>query len=334
MNKIVKVGSKICALSLVLITLVGCGKIPVLENGQEAVATMKEGNISANDLYEKIKNTYGKSVIIDMIDHIIFDEKDKTTEEETNYIKEQIESLESTAKQYNVTLDYLIAYYYGINSREELNNYLSLSYRRQQAVEEYVAKGLTDKEINKYYDENIFGDIKAKHILITPNTLEGMTTEETEKANKEALNTAKEVIKKLSAGEDFDKLVKEYSEDEATKNKNGDLGWFSTGDMVAEFEEAAFALKKGSYTTTPVKTKYGYHIILKVDEKTKPTLKDVKEDIIDTLVTNKLSADSTLYYKALEQIRKDSGLEIHDDELAKQYNSYMKELETPKTSSK
>lgn len=330
MNKIVKVGSKICALSLILVTLVGCGKVPVLENGQEAIATMKEGNISANDLYEKIKNTYGTGIIIDMIDEIIFDAKyEKVTEEETKYIEEQTKALEETAKQNNYTFENFLAKYYGINSREELNKQLSLSYRRQQAIEEYVASTLTDKEINKYYEENIFGDIKVKHILITPNTLEGMTTEETEKANKEALNTAKEVIKKLNAGEDFDKLVKKYSEDEATKNNNGDLGWVATGDMLEEFEDAAFALKKGSYTTTPVKTKYGYHIILKVDEKTKPTLKDVKEDITNTLVSNKLSDDKTLYYKALEQIRKNSGLEIHDDELAKLYNSYMKVLQTP-----
>ena len=70
----------------------------------------------------------------------------------------------------------------------------------------------------------------------------------------------KDIIKKLNNGEDFDKLAKEYSTDKATKDKGGDTGWFNTRHMHEEFEKAANNLKKGTYTTTPVKTKYGYHI--------------------------------------------------------------------------
>ena len=85
------------------------------------------------------------------------------------------------------------------------------------------------------YDENIFGDIRTKHILISIDTLDGMTTEEKNNKEKEALNKAKDIIKKLNNGEDFDKLAKEYSTDKATKDKGGDTGWFNTGDMLEEF---------------------------------------------------------------------------------------------------
>ena len=103
--------------------------------------------------------------------------------------------------------------------------------------------------------------------------------------------------------------------------------------MVEEFEEAAYKLKKGKYTTEPVKTTYGYHIIYKVDEKKKESLKNMKSEIIDTLVSDKLSNDSTLYYSTLEKIRKDNGLDIIDSDLSKGYASNMAKLTSSKNSS-
>ena len=77
-----------------------------------------------------------------------------------------------------------------------------------------VKKGLTDKEIQKYYDENIFGDIRTKHILISIDTLDGMTTEEKNNKEKEALNKAKDIIKKLNNGEDPQKTAVRELEEE------------------------------------------------------------------------------------------------------------------------
>ena len=205
----------------------------------------------------------------------------------------------------------------------EFEKFVSLSYRRNEAVKELVGKDITDKEIQKYYDENIFGDIRTKHILISIDTLDGMTTEEKNNKEKEALNKAKDIIKKLNNGEDFDKLAKEYSTDKATKDKGGDTGWFNTGDMLEEFEKAAYNLKKGTYTTTPVKTKYGYHIILKTDEKEKPSLEDKKEEIISTLASEAKSNDTALSINALVELRKEYGMNIEDDEMSKLYSTYI-----------
>ena len=104
------------------------------------------------------------------------------------------------------------------------------------------------------------------------------------------------------------------------------MGYFANGKMVDEFENAVVALEVGKYSTEPVKSTYGYHIILKVDQKDKPKLKEVKNEILDTLVTEKLNNDSSLRYKALYEIRKEAGLEIHDDSTKKQYESYMNDL--------
>lgn len=326
MNKI----SKTLVVILIAFLVAGCGKIPVLKNGEEAVATLDAGDISVDELYEQVKDKFARDTLIDMIDTTILNKVYKETDDEKDYIDDNVKDIKDYAEQYNYTLLSFIKYSYGLNSEEELRTYLSLSYKRTQAAEDYVSKKLTEKEINNYYDENIHGDINAKHILIAPEKLDGMTTEETEAAEAKALATAKSIIKKLNAGEKWDELAKEYSDDASNASKGGDLGWFNTGEMEAEFEDAAFALKKGKYTTTPVKTAYGYHVIYLVDSKAKPKLEEVKDEVIDALVSQKLTADSKLYYEALEDLRKEHNLEIVDSELKKQYNSYMKELKEAK----
>jgi parvulin-like peptidyl-prolyl isomerase len=78
---------------------------------------------------------------------------------------------------------------------------------------------------------------------------------------------AEDVLKRVRAGEDFAKLAKEFSTDPGSKEKGGDLGWFGHGQMVPEFEQAAFALKPGQVSDI-VESKFGYHIIKLEDRKT------------------------------------------------------------------
>jgi parvulin-like peptidyl-prolyl isomerase len=92
---------------------------------------------------------------------------------------------------------------------------------------------------------------------------------------KQNRSKAEEVLKRVRAGEDFAKLAKEFSTDPGSKEKGGDLGWFGHGQMVPEFEQAAFALQPGQVSDI-VQTKFGYHII-KLEEK-KTETKDGKPD--------------------------------------------------------
>jgi len=319
--------TKFIILMLIATTLAGCGKIPTLENGEEAVATLNKGAVSVNDLYKVIKEKYGVTALVDLIDTLILEEKYKETDEEIEFIDEQVKGLKETAESYSMTYNELLNYY-GFESDEEVREYFSLNYRRDLAVEDYVATTIKEKEIKKYYENEVYGEINVKHILIAPETLDGMTTEEKEQKEKEALKIAKEVISKLKNGEDWNKLAKEYSDDTSNSSKGGDLGWIATGETASEFEDAAFALKKGKYTTSPVKSSFGYHIIYKVDSKEKPSYEKAKNDIIDTLVEEKLKEDSTLYQKTLEEIRKESGLDISDSELKKDYKTYINSVTT------
>ena len=296
-----KIG-KICILTCLMLGLVGCGAIPTLKNGEKAVATLDKGGVSADSLYSKLKSKYGAQEFVDLLDTEILNNKYKEDDSEKEYLNNQVKELKSSAEKNKISYSELLSYY-GFKDDDAVKDYFRLTYRRDKAVNEYVKKDIKDSEIEKYYEDEVYGDIKAKHILIAPDTSDDMTTEEKEKAEKEAKKEAEDIIKKLDDDEDFEKLAKKYSDDSATAKKGGDLGWISTGDMVDEFDSAAFKLKKGKYTTEPVKTTYGYHIIYKVDEKDKPKLKDVKDEAISTLVKNKLNEDKALYYDTLEKIR-------------------------------
>ena len=137
---------------------------------------------------------------------------------------------------------------------------------------------VTDEEIKDYYEDNKdeFAKRDASHILV-----------EDEK-------TAKEIKEKLDNGEDFAKLAKEYSKDSANAENGGNLGTFSKGQMVKEFEDAVFNLKEGEISN-PVKTQFGYHII-KLN-KVADSVEDNKEAIKNAL-TDKKYAD---YIKELNE---------------------------------
>ena len=308
----------------------GCGKVSTLPNGNDALVSFSNTNlgISAGDLYSEVKGT-ALSKLIDMIDtKILLDKYPDKSSDADKYVNEQYDLIKTNFKDDKGKFDEeslkeQIYAYYGITDIDKFKDIIRLNYYRTEAVNDYAKKSVTDKQIQKYYDENVYGDISCKHILITPAVTDDMSDEDKTKADKEALQKAKDIIKKLKNGESFDDLAKEYSDDTSNKDKGGDLGYFNTGDMLEEFEKAAFALKKGKYTTTPVKTKYGYHIILKTDEKEKPSLEDKKEEIINTLASEAKSNDTALSINALVELRKEYGMNIEDDEMSKLYSTYI-----------
>ena len=155
----------------------------------------------------------------------------------------------------------------------------------------------TDEAVKKRYDAEIAKvtppeEVKAAHILV-----------ETE-------DEAKAIIKELDAGGDFAKLAQEKSKDPGSAKMGGELGYFTQGKMVKEFEDAAFKLDVGKYTETPVKTQYGYHII-KVEDKRKqplPSYDQVKDQVRQMVLRDTFVAE-------VAQLRKDNKVEILDPSL-------------------
>ena len=140
----------------------------------------------------------------------------------------------------------------------------------------------TDQQISEYYEDNIEKfrqekEVKARHILFKLS--KDASQEEEKKVKEKALS----VLKMAREGKDFDTLAKEYSEG-PTKDKGGELGWFTKGRMVKPFEDAAFKMKKGEISDL-VKTPFGYHIIKVEDikEAHTKTLDEARPQIVETL---------------------------------------------------
>ncbi|MBN1906552.1 MAG: SurA N-terminal domain-containing protein [Deltaproteobacteria bacterium] len=132
---------------------------------------------------------------------------------------------------------------------------------------------LEEEDLSAYYEDNLDmftqeKQVKASHILF--KTAPEATDEEVKKIEEKAAS----VLERAKKGEDFAALATEFSED-TTKSKGGDLGYFTQGRMVKEFEDAAFALEPGQISEL-VKTDYGYHII-KVEDKKERSVKTYEE---------------------------------------------------------
>lgn len=131
---------------------------------------------------------------------------------------------------------------------EDVLRNLVYNYMVQQASQEAVTEEKLKAEYEKNKENYVYKTIKARHILL-----------KTEDA-------AKAVIKQLDTGADFAKLAEEKSTGPSAKT-GGDLGWFKANDMVPEFSQAAFALEDGAYSKEPVKTQFGWHVILREESK-------------------------------------------------------------------
>jgi peptidyl-prolyl cis-trans isomerase C len=168
-----------------------------------------------------------------------------------------------------------------------------------EVIDKDVGAKITDAEVRARYDKQISetppaNEVKARHILVK-------TKEE-----------ADAIVKQLDGGGDFVALANEHTTDPSGKTTGGDLGYFAPGQMVPEFEKAAFALEVGGYTKEPVQSQFGWHII-KVEDKRaqQPPAFDAVKDQIRNLVFR----DN--YFALVEQLRKDGKVEITDPELKK-----------------
>ncbi|MDO9167593.1 MAG: peptidylprolyl isomerase [Methylobacter sp.] len=153
------------------------------------------------------------------------------------------------------------------------------------------ANPVTDAEVKAEYDSKIAAEkgteFKARHILVKTEA------------------EAKKLITELGKGADFAKLANKNSLDAKESQNGGDLGWFSAAQMVAPFSEAVAALEKGKYTKEPVKTQFGFHVILKEDSRpvTPPPLEAVKEQLTPFLQRKKVQ-------DMIETLRKQAKVEI------------------------
>lgn len=309
----------IISLCSMLLVCAGCKKDVELKDGKEVVASIKGKKVTAEELFDELKKTYGSNTLTNIIDDYIVSKEIKDSDEAKEYAKAQVEAMKKQYEEAGYEWSAVLSQY-GYTSDSELINDYSNDYKKKEVVNNYLKKDVTDDEINEYYEKEIYGNYTVKHILIKPDVDSDASDKEKEKAEEKAKKKAQDIIKKLDDGEKWKDLVKEYSDDTGSKDNEGLIENFTKGDVVDEFFEATLKLKNKEYTKEPVQSTYGYHIILKVSNTKKPSLKDSKSKILKEIVENKLSNDDKLYDNTWVEIRKDYKLSINDSTIKSSYN--------------
>lgn len=299
--------------TVLVVILIWPDRIAKLENGLEPIASIDGLTVTAEDLYEDMKEIYSVSNLLDIIDNKILEEKYPETDEMNTELNDQAENYYNMYNQYYGYSKEEFLTKNGFGSERAFIEYLRLQYRRTQYTDDYIKEQITDKEIEKYYEDKVYGDINTKHILVK------VSSSATDEEKKEAENLAKEIITKLNEGKSFDEVKDEYK-DKITYEELGYKAY--NASLESAYMEAMQKLENNSYTKEPVQTSYGYHVIYRIDQKEKPALEDVKEEIITSLVSEHKSEDTSVQYKALEKMREDAKLKFTDTVLEKKYETY------------
>lgn len=265
--------------------ITGCGS-------SDIVVKSSAGNVTKDELYTQLKEYGGESILKQLVIKQVLGAKYKVTNEEIN--KELNRYKERFGEQFDAILQQS-----GFRDEEQLKESIEMDLLYVKAAEKDVT--VTEEEMKTYYEE-LKPELRASHILV-----------EDEK-------TANEVKAKLDAGEDFAELAKEYSTDSSSED-GGDLGYFTSGEMVQEFEDAAYALKKDE-VSAPVQTDYGYHIIQLTDIKDVQPYEELKTEIQDTLLQQKLTSE--IIETAVNRELKAANVEVVDKDFKTTFD-YLKE---------
>jgi len=265
--------SKVALFVTILIVAAAVLIVALSLNNGEVVAKIGEEEISKDQFYDRLVEMYGSQVLDSMITEKIVEleaKKAKISVTDEDVQKELDKMIEQVGGEEMFNFQLAYSGYTMDQMKEELKNYLTIVKILEPKIE------ITDEEINSYFEENKdrFAqeeEVQASHILV----------DDEETANK--------VKKLLDDGGDFAALAKEYSKDGSAQS-GGDLGYFTKGEMIQEFEDAAFSMEIGQ-VSEPVKSEYGYHIIKVTDKKEaqEATLENSKDEIKDILRNQKVN---------------------------------------------
>jgi foldase protein PrsA len=243
---------------------------------QDTVASVDGETITKNELYDVLVKQYGQDSLSYLIDNKIVEiaarkENVKISDEDVDAEMKEFVEANGGEESFHYALEQS-----GLTEKEietEIVNYLKIVKLLESEVD------ITDEEMKTHFEENKDSynepeQVEASHILVE---------------NEE---TANEVKEKLDTGEDFAELAKEYSTDTSNAENGGELGYFSKGTMVEEFDNIAFSINVGEISD-PVKTDFGYHIIHVTDKKEakEANFEDHKEEIEQILFDQEISTE-------------------------------------------
>ncbi|MED1103079.1 peptidylprolyl isomerase PrsA [Bacillus paramycoides] len=259
-----------------ILMLSACGQ----KNDSATIATATDSTITKGDFEKQLKDRYGKDMLYEMIAQDVITKKYKVSDDAVN--KEVQKAKDQYGEQFKAVLE---------NNRLKDEDDFKKQIKFKLAMNEAIKKSVTEKDVKDYYKP----EIKASHILVSDE------------------NEANEIKKRLDAGASFEELAKKESQDIASKDKGGDLGYFGAGKMTPEFEKAAYKLKVGQISN-PVKSPNGYHIIKLTDKKDLKPYDEVKDSIRKNIEEERL-ADPSYSQKLLQDELKKANIKINDSDL-------------------
>lgn len=269
-------------LALGIFGLSACGS-----GDPETVVETDAGEVTKEEFYEAMKAQAGEMVLRDLVTKVVLQDKyevsDKEVETEIDEIKDQL------GEQFDMWM-----MQEGIRDEADLEEFIELRLLQEKAITEGIE--VSEDEIEERY-ERMNTEIEAKHILV------------------EDEDEAKDIKKKLDDGEDFEKLAKKHSVDEGTAEDGGKLPYFSTGEMVPEFEDVAYELDI-DVISDPVESDFGFHIIQVTDRRDKEDIDsydDMKSIIEREIIGEKIDPEEA--YEKLETILDDANIKIKIKEL-------------------
>ncbi|CAH2213787.1 peptidylprolyl isomerase [Tepidibacter aestuarii] len=263
-----------------------------VETGQTVIEVVKE---------RVLNNMINDEVIYQIAQNENITVEDKDVEEQFKQFKAQVELNEEFKKFLEEN---------GIDD-QFLKNQLKKDMLISKYNENYTASlELNDEKLKEYYEKNKEEykkeEVRASHILF--KTIDDSMNPLSDEDKNAAKKKAEDILLRAKNGEDFASLAKEYSEDTASGNYGGDLGYFGKGVMVQEFEKGAFELNPGEISDL-VETQFGYHII-KVFDKAYEIIpfEDVKDEI-------QLDIEIGSYEEKIDQFKKDNKVEKFEENI-------------------
>ena len=292
MNQPVKVFLTSSAFLLAL-NLTGCSK----SNNTEVAQYGKNKKVTQEEFYKAIKTSLSSKTILANL--LIYDALNE------QYGKKL--SSKAVNQEYN---NYKERYGDQFASFLSQNGYTTTSFRRMIKINLLSKIALkaqikpTNKQLKKEW-KTYSPSVTVQHILTTDK------------------NTANTVIQKLNNGTSFASLAQKYSVDSSSSSNGGKIAAFNKDNkqLDSSFKEAAYKLKNGEYTTTPVKTTNGYEIIKMIKHPSKGSFEENKQDLINNLY-DKWATNSTVMKNVISQTLKDQKVQIKDKDLESALDQY------------
>ena len=267
-------------------------------SNSNTIATYKGGKVTQEDYYNRIKATSASKQVLGtmlLTDALQSQYGNSSTDRQVNKMYNRYKD------QYGSQFKQMLAQS-GMTA-SSLRDNIKLQILGQKALHSIKKVSASDE---KQAWENYQPKVQVQHILVK---------------NKA---TAEKIISQLQHGANFDSLAKKYSQDMQTKNNGGKLPAFdSYGQYDQQFKDAAFKLKQGKFTTTPVKSAYGYHVIKAIKVSPKGTFAEHKSEIDNQLYAQMEQNQNTMR-EVFAKVVKKADVKISDKDLKGALDNFTK----------